>query len=413
MNPMHDFDLYIPSQDVADLNPAVNNPNSNASKLPTRALALSDESIIDQVLEFHQSIPDYQASPLIELSGLAQKVGVKRILVKDESGRFNLKAFKGLGASYAIARLLSTHLGHNKVLSYNELRQRKDEYCELEFATTTDGNHGKAVAWGAQLFGCRSHIFMPKGTLSCRKEAIQVFTDQVEITDQNYDQTVELCAELAQKNHWHLVQDTAWPGYTKIPADIMRGYFTICSEFCSQTDQWPTHLFLQAGVGSFAAAVALYFYTESKTQRRPMPKVILVEPTNAACFYQSAKQGRPVEVGGEHKTIMAGLACGRPSDLAWEILWSLTTAYFSCQDPITILGMKRFADPIAKDAKVISGESAAVTLGLLESLLSNPAHHAMNQKIGLNENAVPLFFSTEGDTNPDYYQALTNQQPSI
>lgn len=394
---MNDFEAYFSKQD---------NLIGEVGKLSERALALIDNSTVNQVTQFHQSIPGYQETQLVDLSDLAQKLGIKRILVKDESTRFDLKAFKGLGASFAIAQLISAHLGNKDLLLFDQLQQRKTEYNHLEFATTTDGNHGKAVAWSAHLLGCRSHIFMPKGTLDCRKEAIQTFTDHVEITDENYDKTVELCAKLAEQNQWNLIQDTAWVGYTEIPTNIMRGYLTICAEFSAQSELWPTHLFLQAGVGSFAAAVALYFYIESRSQQKPMPKVILVEPTNAACFYQSAKQAKPIEVGGAHETIMAGLACGKPSDLAWDILWPLTSAYFSCQDQLTIQGMQRFANPVANDNKIISGESAAITLGLLESLLTNPENHSISHKLGLNSSSVTLLFSTEGDTNPEYYQSL-------
>ncbi|MCW8998463.1 MAG: pyridoxal-phosphate dependent enzyme, partial [Kangiellaceae bacterium] len=180
---MNDFEAYISDP---------NNIITDIGELPRRALTLINDSIISEVTQFHQGIPGYRETPLVDLTELAQRFGVKSILVKDESSRFDLKAFKGLGASYAIARLISTYLGCKKNLSYAQLRQRKAEYSDLEFATTTDGNHGKAVAWSAQLFGCRSHIFMPKGTLACRKEAIQAFTEEVEITDFNYDKTVEL-----------------------------------------------------------------------------------------------------------------------------------------------------------------------------------------------------------------------------
>ena len=380
---------------------------------------------IEAVVEFHHSIPGYKPSPLIQLNDLAKSLSINTIWVKDESERFGLKAFKMLGASYAVAKQLSQVINKasnrssgevNKALNFNQIIQRKSEYQSVEFVTATDGNHGRAVAWCAHLFGCKSHVYMPKGSSDFRLKAIQRFSESAEITEFNYDDTVKFASEIANANRWVLMQDTAWSGYEEIPLDIMRGYFSLLTEFeqqCQAQHQegWPTHIFLQAGVGSMAAALAAYLVFHPK----PTPKIILVEPEGAPCFFESMKfgDGRPHRFlgdpdSGNLNTIMAGLACGEPSSLAWTILSSICSAFIVCDDEISVKGMRRYAKPIGDDEPVVSGESGAVTLGLVESLLSEPEHTATLAALELNSTAKILLFSTEGDTDPGVYNRIIN-----
>ncbi|TQV88718.1 diaminopropionate ammonia-lyase [Aliikangiella coralliicola] len=380
---------------------------------------LISEQEIKQVIQFHQSLPGYQASPLIRLNNLASQLGVQQILVKDESERFDLKAFKMLGASYAMAKQLNQIISRSsrrgdyddQVIDFRQIDAKRDVYQSAQFVTATDGNHGRAVAWCAQLFGCKSHVYMPSGSSITRLKAIQQYAENAEITEFNYDDTVKYASQLAKANQWILMQDTAWPGYEEIPQDIMRGYFSLVVEFERQCKEWPTHVFLQAGVGSMAAAIAAYLFFHPK----PTPKIILVEPEGAPCFYESMEigDGKPHRYFGDPETgnletIMAGLACGEPSSSAWAILSSICAAFIVCSDEVSMSGMKRYANPIADDPAIVSGESGAVTLGLVETLLKDPQHADVLSSLAIDSNARILLFSTEGDTDPDIYQQIIN-----
>ena len=369
----------------------------------------ASQAIAENVFSFHQSIPGYCASPLVSLSHLASQLNLNKIWVKDESQRFDLKAFKMLGASFAMANQLKKHLGDSELpLDFNCLKQRQADYQSLEFATATDGNHGRAVAWSAHQFGCAAHVFMPKGTSTIRLNEIARYARSAQITEVNYDETVSHVEMLAKKNDWVLLQDTAWPGYEEIPRHIMQGYFTLIKEFEAQGEgDWPTHIFLQAGVGSMAAAIAAYLVVHPN----PTPKIILVEPEKAPCFFQSMQinDGQPHRYMEDMNTIMAGLACGQPSTIAWEILKPLCEGFVLCNDAIAIQGMRRYANPINEDAAIVSGESGAVTLGLLEALMVAPEYQCVREALALDENARALLLSTEGDTDPQIYQSLVNQ----
>ena len=369
---------------------------------------LTSNCIHQSVIQFHRTLPDYKISPLVELPNLAQSFNVAQIQVKDESNRFGLKAFKGLGASYAMARIIANKLAmQSNQLSFEQIIKHQQSYQTLQFATTTDGNHGKAVAWAAHQFGCQSHIFMPKGSSIHRVNAIKQFTPQVTVTDLNYDDSVELVKQKANNNHWILLQDTAWQGYQSIPNDIMRGYFSLIAEIEHQNPKfWPSHVFLQAGVGSLAAAIAAYFVASE----RPTPCIVLVEPKNADCFYRSMEinDGQPHRRQGSLETIMAGLACGMPSLSAWEILKNVTRLFVRCDDSLTEQGIRRYANPLGNDPTILSGESAAVTLGVLQHIMQQPELKNTKDLINLNSHSRVLLLSTEGDTDPDVYQKILN-----
>lgn len=358
--------------------------------------------------QFHQSIPGYKATPLLQWKHFANHLGINNLFIKDESQRFELKAFKMLGASYAIANELVKHLRQEDThWDFASIKKQQDDYRQVHLVTATDGNHGRAVAWCGKQFGCQSTVFMPKGSSKFRLEAIQNYATHAEITNRIYDDTVALAEQQAKENNWWLIQDTAWEGYTQVPDNIMRGYFTLMLEFEEQAQsQWPTHVFLQAGVGSFAAAIVAFLVMHPK----PTPKIILVEPHRAACFYESIKIGdnKPHRFAGELDTLMAGLACGEPSITAWPILRDGCDAFISCDDSLSILGIQRTTQPYQDDQSFISGESAAVGLGLLEKILSDPQYQSIAHDLSLNENSQVLLFSTEGDTDPQIYQSLLN-----
>ena len=356
---------------------------------------------------FHSSFPQYAPTPLAELSALAAQMGLKSLLVKDESQRFGLNAFKVLGGSYAIARHIAARLGlRPEEMTFAALRSdaARAALGNAVFFTATDGNHGRGVAWTARELGCRAVVRMPKGTVKSRVENIRALGAEVTVEERNYDGCVRLAAQqAAQTPGGVLVQDTAWPGYEQIPLHIMQGYLTMALEADEQMEAPPTHVFLQAGVGSMAAAVAAYF---EQAHPQDPPKIILVEPTAADCFFRSAAKGEITAVKGDMPTMMAGLACGEPSPIAWDILKGLTAAYLSCEDAAAARGMRALARPLAGDRAIVSGESGAATMG---ALLDAAADEKAREALGLDERARVLLISTEGDTDPVNYRRVMEE----
>lgn len=359
-----------------------------------------------QARHFHQKIGGYQPTPLYALDELAALFGVDKILVKDESQRFGLNAFKMLGGSYAITRLLCEKYGLAiEELSLNDLKTRITE--KMTFATTTDGNHGRGVAWAAKQLGQNAVVYMPKGSAQERVDAILRLGAECIVTDMNYDDTVRFTMQTAQKNGWEVVQDTAWDGYTKIPTWIMQGYATLADEAVEQMSAMgvtrPTHVFLQGGVGALAGGVLGYLVDVYGARNLHS---VIVEPELADCLYRSGVKGQIVNVGGEMATIMAGLACGEPNPLGWEVLRNCATQFISCQDAVAALGMRVLGNPLGNDPRVISGESGAVGLGILAAVHHHPQRDALMNKLQLDSHSVVLVISTEGDTDVKHYREV-------
>jgi len=362
-------------------------------------------------LRFHRTIPAYEATPLVSLKDAATKYGVSDILVKDESFRFGLKAFKGLGGTYCMFRILCERLSLDpetadfRTFMDEEIRR---ECSEIEFVTATDGNHGKGVSWAAKIFGCKAHVFMPKGTVEARRQAIEsAGSATAEITDMNYDNTVSYAARLAREKGWILIQDTSWEGYDRYPRWIIQGYLTLAAEATEQMgDKVPTHIFLQAGVGSMAGGIEAYFLNRFADS---LPLVTIVEPRAADCIYRSARacDGMPHSVEGDPVTIMAGLNCGTPCKLIWPVLRDCSAYFCACDDRITELGMREYAHPVGQDKKIISGESGAVTFGLTLSILKDEETRKM---FHINQESVILLINTEGDTDPEGYARVVSHK---
>ncbi|MBL4903120.1 MAG: diaminopropionate ammonia-lyase [Desulfocapsa sp.] len=357
---------------------------------------------------YHKSFKEYEPTPLVSLPNLAEYLGIDKLFVKDESSRFGLNAFKVLGASYAIGRYLAEKLDKDiSDISYEELRSVtvRKQLGDITFATATDGNHGRAVAWAAKQLKQKAVVYMPKGSDPVRLKNIQDLGAQASITDLNYDDAVRLAEKKAKENNWVVVQDTAWAGYEAIPTWIMQGYATLAVEALEQLQKQgiaqPTHVFLQAGVGSFAGGVLGFF---ASRLGKKMPKITIVEPEKANCIYKSAQigDGKAHNVSGELDTLMAGLACGEPNTISWELLRDYAAAYASCPDYLAATGMRVLATPLKGDDVLISGESGAVTTGLLhllmESTTGNPAR--LRKQLGLGKTSVVLLISTEGNTSP-------------
>lgn len=352
------------------------------------------------VKEFHESLPGYEATPLRELSALAKHVGLKNLFVKDESYRFELNAFKGLGGSYALAEVIATKL------NITPAEVKNVEPNSFTFVTATDGNHGRGIAWAAKNLKQQAVVYMPKGSAVERLENIRKLGATAEITELNYDDTVRFAKSQGDANGWFLVQDTAWPGYEEIPGWIMQGYMTMALEAVqSLGDIVPTHIFLQAGVGAMAGALTGFFnhyYGDKK------PTIIYVEPNKADCVFQTVKanDGTLHAVTGDLDSIMAGLCCGEVCTVGWEQIRQFGDYSVSCDDKVAADGMRVLGNPLYGDEQIISGESGAVTTGLVYRLMVDADKAPMRSELGLNEESVVLCISTEGDTDTVNYRRI-------
>ena len=360
----------------------------------------------DTAYNFHKTLPGYLPTPLLNLRHFAKKIGIGDCYIKDESQRLGLNAFKVLGASYAMAEEIKKYVPEGQSnLSFESIKSHKTSIKDLTFVTATDGNHGRAVAWCAEQYGCRAVVFMPKGSSEIRLKAILEHKAKAEITELNYDETVKYAESEAIKNNWVLLQDSSWPGYTEVPRNIMVGYKTMVQEFFEQTSDWPTHVIAQAGVGSFAASIFSSFISSTKQQ----PKFILLEPSGAACFFNSVKVGdKKPHLTPDLNTMMAGLSCGMPSILAWDIIVPITDIFVICEDNIAIKGMQILSQPTEGDPSIISGESGAVPIGFLHEVATNPLYSDLRDQLQLDVSSKVLFFSTEGDTDPELYKKYTS-----
>ncbi len=364
------------------------------------------------VERFHQSIPGYSPTPLHNLKALAKMYGLGGIWVKDESLRFGLNSFKALGGIAAVAKIVAERLELDPgELDYSQLvaEETKEKLGEVTFITATDGNHGRGIAWAAQQMGQKAVVLLPAGTASQRLQAILDLGAEAEIVELNYDDAVRLAAKKAKKNNWILVQDTASNGYEKVPRWVMQGYMTMAAEASRQMSDAgagaPTHIFLQAGVGSMAAAVLGWFVVN---QTESIPRVAIVEPADAACFYKSLRKadGKAYKVAGDMETMMAGLACGEPNPLAWKIVRDYASWGIKCADYVAARGMRMLKNPLSGDPEIVSGESGAVGLGVLAMLMENSMNRETVQEMGLNESSQVLLISTEGNTDPINYQRV-------
>ena len=362
---------------------------------------------------FHQSFPQYTVTPLARLDGQAARLGLSNLCVKDESYRFGLNAFKVLGGSFAMARYIASEMGRDvSEMTYDYLTSEKfrEEFGQATFFTATDGNHGRGVAWAANKLGQKAVVHMPKGSTKTRFDNIAKEGAKVTIEEVNYDDCVRMAAAEAEATpHGVVVQDTAWEGYEEIPAWIMQGYGSMAGEAAEQLREVsvnrPTHVFVQAGVGSLAGAVVGYFtnlYPENP------PKFVVMEAGAAACLYKGAVagDGDPRIVGGDLQTIMAGLACGEPNIIGWDILRNHVSAFVSCPDWVAAKGMRMLAAPVKGDPKVISGESGAVGMGVISTIMQDDEYKELRDALELNRDSKVLMFSTEGDTDPDKYKKI-------
>ena len=355
---------------------------------------------------FHGSFPQYSVTPLARLDGMAKYLGLGGLYVKDESYRFGLNAFKVLGGSFAMARYIASEMGRDvSEMTYDYLTSEafRKEFGQATFFTATDGNHGRGVAWTANQLGQKSVVYMPKGSAPERLENIRKENSDASITDLRYDDTVRLAKQRAEQPNCVLVQDTSWDGYTEVPSWILQGYTTMGYEIVHQLEkegaEKPTHVFLQAGVGSMAGAMAGFISSYYGTER---PFITVVEPEKANCVFRTAEanDGKLHFVTGDMNTIMAGLACGEPNTLSWDILRNHVSAFVSCPDWVSAKGMRMLGVPVKGDPTVISGESGAVGMGCLDAIMCDDTYRELRQALELDRFSQVLLFSTEGNTDP-------------
>ena len=380
-------------------------PKTDCSK----SLSLMSKTETEKACRFHRSFPQYTETPLVNLSHLAAHLGIKGLYLKDESFRFDLNAFKVLGGSYAIGKYIAGKLGKDIAeIGYDTLvsDETKKKLGDITFYTATDGNHGRGVAWAANKLRQKSVVLMPKGSSQTRLQNILREGANASITEFNYDDAVRLANKKASADpHGVMVQDTAWEGYEEIPGWIMQGYGSMAYEASDQLKtagvERPTHIFVQAGVGSLAGSVIGYF--ANLFPDNP-PVMVVVEASAADNLYVSNLAGKLVGVKGNLFTIMAGLACGEGNTISWEILKNYANFFVSAPDWIASRGMRVLAVPLKGDDKVISGESGAVTAGLLFTLAQEAEYKDFRDALGLDSESVALLFSTEGNTDPEKFR---------
>ncbi|UFN51316.1 diaminopropionate ammonia-lyase [Roseomonas sp. OT10] len=351
--------------------------------------------------------PGYAPTPLLSLPEAAEAAGVASVAYKDEGGRFGLGSFKALGGAFAVARVVTHALAREGVAaSATSAELEAGAFAEatrrITVTCATDGNHGRSVAWGARRFGARCVIFVHPAVSAGRRDAIARWGAEIREVAGNYDDAVRAASEAAAREGWFVVSDTSWPGYTEVPRDVMQGYRLMAEEALAALPAPPTHAFVQGGVGGVAAAVSVQLRASGATGTR----LVVVEPEQAACLLASAEAGHAVTVGGELDTLMAGLACGEPSLLAWQELERAACAFMAVPDAAAVACMTALG---RRTPRVVAGESAVAGLAGLLLAAWDPAARAALQ---LGPDSRVLVFGTEGATDPAAYETLTGLSPA-
>lgn len=377
-----------------------------------RQSAVLDEAGFDRARKEIQTWPGYARTPLIELKGLARQAGIESLHYKDEASRFGLGSFKALGGAYAVLRVLIEEIeaetGTKGITAGDVLAGTwRALTSQVTVTCATDGNHGRSVAWGAATFGCRCVIYIHATVSEGRKRAIERFGAEVVRAAGNYDDSVRRAARDAAANGWIVVSDTSYPGYMEIPRYVMAGYGVMAEEAIEQlgVETPPSHIFIPGGVGGFAAAITARYWQRYGRNR---PRILVVEPEHAACIFASVRAGQPTPVEGDLETIMAGLACGEVSHLAWEILDQGLDEVLTVTDEAAAACMRLLAEGIAGDPPIVAGESAVAGLAGLLIALTRPKTAAA---LGLDGNSRVLLFGSEGATDTEVYRRIVGKPP--
>ncbi|CAA9273020.1 MAG: Diaminopropionate ammonia-lyase [uncultured Acetobacteraceae bacterium] len=348
------------------------------------------------------SWPGYAPTPMVPLPDAAEAARVASVHWKDESGRFGLGSFKALGGAYAVLRVLAVELARRgDAASATSADLADGKYKEATRGITvtcaTDGNHGRSVAWGAQRFGCRCVIFVHPGVSKGRRDAVAAYGAEVREAPGTYDDSVRAAKREAEKQGWFVVSDTSYPGYTEPPRDVMQGYRLMAEEAAEALPAPPTHVFVPGGVGGLAAAVSAQMRAR---YGKDAPRLVVAEPDRAACLMASAEAGQLTAVDGPLDTVMAGLACGEPSLLAWQELERAAFGFVSIPDEAAVACMRALH---RRQPRIVAGESAVA--GLAALLLAGRDGFG-RAALGLGEDSRVLLFGTEGATDPELYARL-------
>jgi diaminopropionate ammonia-lyase len=385
------------------------NPDYGQALDPADAEALG-ASGAQRIADFLSRCEGHAPTPLHSLAALAAACGVGAVHVKDEGFRLGLGSFKALGGAYAVARLVveeaSKRLERPVDLDAAQSPDVRAVAATMTFTCATDGNHGRSVAWGAQRIGAQAAIFVHGGVSESRVAAIARYGARMMRVAGTYDQSVAEAARVGAENGWTVVSDTAWPGYERIPLLVMQGYTALVSEALRALEQPPTHVFVQAGVGGVAAALAGHLALELKDQR---PKFVVVDPARAACIYETARAGHPVKIAHGAPTVMAMLECYEPSLVAWRVLARAADAFITVEDSDAIAVMNRLARPAGNDPAIVAGESGGAGLAGFIRAAADPE---MRAKLGLTSASRILVANTEGATDPQRYRELVGLDPA-
>ena len=356
----------------------ISNKNYNFNR--EKILNICDESNVDDAYNTISKWKDYKPTPLVNLVKLSNKLKLNNIFYKDESKRFHLKSFKALGGAYAVEK---TTQGNKNII----------------VATATAGNHGRSVAWGAQRLGLKCKIFISEYVSEARANSMRKLDAEVIRVNGNYEKSLERCISESNKNGWEIVQDVAWENYEYVPKLTMAGYSVMIKEISNQTDQYITHVFLQAGVGGMAsgaiAGIAKYF--------KRIPKIIIVEPENADCVLKSIENGSLQKVNIKKESIMGGMSCGEVSLVPWKILKESVNTCTSVTDENVDLTVAMLKNKILSDVEIVGGECS--TPGII-SLVACANDNEIRKNLELEESSNILIIGCEGDADEDLYNKL-------
>lgn len=353
--------------------------------------------------------PGYRPTPLVSLAGLARRLGIAALYYKQEDARFGLRSFKPLGGAYAVLRRLKWIIAERVGMEPDTADLLGGRYAEIAAGVTvtaaTDGNHGRSVAWGARMFGCNCVIYINESVSVGREKAIEAFGAEVRRNPGSYDDAVRKAFAMAASEGWHVIPDTTDGTVFDAPRDVMLGYSVMAAETIEQLPRGirPSHIFLQAGVGGMAAATCAKFWLAYDADR---PVTITVEPAQCACWFHSLENRSPTAITGDIDSLMAGLACGEVSMLAWDILQPGAHFAMTVEDDAAKCCMRLLADAPFGDVPLVGGESGVAGLAGLIALSQDAD---ARRQVGLGKDSTVVVFGTEGATDPEMYQEIVGR----
>ena len=325
----------------------------------------------------------YNASPLLKLNNLQKNLGLNNIFYKDESKRFHLKSFKALGGAYAVEKISK---GKKNII----------------ISSATAGNHGRSVAWGAQRLKLKCKIFVSQYVSETRVNEIKKFGAEVIRVKGDYEDSLKECQKLSKKNNWKIVQDVSTRNYKYVPQLTMAGYSIMIKEISKQTNQYITHIFLQAGVGGLAAGmvagVAKYF--------KRIPKIIVVEPDRADCVLQSIKVKKLKKIKIIKESLMGGMSCNEMSLVPWQVLKKSTNCCVSISDKNIAKTVAGLRDKKFSKTSIIGGECAAPGVIALIGICNNVK---TKKFLNINKNSNILVIGCEGNADVKLYKQLLSK----